>query len=175
MEHLNQGNREHGSDPVELDAGDGVVVRERTALDDQAYLDTAQKNADNLKANLSYMEHMHTINDAIAWREDDRRTVFGIWKDDALVGEVNVGEIADKTLGIAYWVDKNYRRQGITTRAVGAVTRKYTSEGYAIEAEAASASSGRVAERLGYTALAFDPATFNGRFVFRIEPQKQHQ
>ncbi len=160
---------------IELDAGDGVVARERTLYDDQESLNLAQKNASDLEKTLPYVQDMRTLEDVAKWREDDQRTVFGVWKDDVLVGEVNVGIINDKTREVSYWSDKDHRRQGNMTRAVAAITQKYTSEGYAMEAEVSNKTSDHLVERLGYTALEFDPATFNGQFAYRIEPQKQRR
>lgn len=82
---------------------------------------------------------------------------FAIWKDRKLIGQITLGGIsfgAYRGAHIGYWIDEAHANQGITTRAVIAVTKfafetlKLHRVEIALRPE--NGASKRVAEKAGY-------------------------
>ena len=95
----------------------------------------------------------------------EQNYVFGVCRSNVLIACAGVHGISPGIFEIGYWVGAAYRRQGVATLAARAVTQ-FAFE--ALGANTASAgfftdnpASGRVLERVGFTATGETPIMFS--------------
>lgn len=159
----------------------GVVLRELTTADTEAWIDHVLRNSAHLSKFGDDTLPPHTVEDVNRWlsgpREQDLK--MGIWKDDVLMGSIEISHLSLATGGerlltespngwaLGYGIGSEYTGKGYVTESCRTLMEYARSELGAKEffsgARHGNVASMAVLERLGFSLYKKDSASVGYR------------
>ncbi|HVO86439.1 MAG TPA: GNAT family N-acetyltransferase [Candidatus Binatia bacterium] len=106
---------------IELEASDGLALRQLVEEDAQAYFDLIDADREHFKygeevTSLNYPDVQSVL--ASIRRPNPDRTRFGIWDGDTMVGSINLTTYYPGVAEIGYWVGGQHTGHGYARRAM---------------------------------------------------------
>jgi|SRR5579862_8631815 len=136
---------------IEIEAANGVALRQLTEEDDQPYFDLVNSNRGHLSQFGDKTSEKYPDVESVRRRREqaDRQGIyrFGIWADNAFVGTVNLSPDSDgQSAELGYWIGNQYAGHGYARRATQALA-SYAFERLGLDLVCAEVAIGNVASR----------------------------
>lgn len=152
-------------------AREGLFLRElATEADDLAYFGAIEASREHLSQfgdeTATKYPGLTAVTDARINPSNPNKLRFGIWREDTLVGSINLTPDDNNTAEIGYWLDARHTGNGyatLATKALAQYARPRYSKVYANVIEGNEASV-HVLERAGFKQTAKE----TGRLVFEL-------
>jgi ribosomal-protein-serine acetyltransferase len=165
-----------------LPLDDSIYLRLQQVYDADAQFALIEKNLADLRKWFLFAHEEHTLKKEgdyttkmLERYADNTSMMLGIWDEDTLIGSIGVYvDIEDNKAGIGYWLDSDWRSEGIMTQCVRAVIDDcFTQRNVRrveIRAAPSNTASRRVAEKAGLQqeVILRDQQMLNGRYLDHV-------
>jgi RimJ/RimL family protein N-acetyltransferase len=128
LEYLDDGGRQ------EIDADiDGVVLRELTPEDAQAYFDLIDADREHFRSvredTADNYDSVDKVIESFTTQSSERKR-FGIWHGGVLVGSMNYEPVDEHAVEVGYWVGKEHAGHHYAGKALRTLTAYLFEEGW---------------------------------------------
>src|SRR3990167_6087043 len=111
--------------PIEIEAQDGLVLRQLISKDAQNYFDLIEYDRTHLSRHdedtaIKYPT-LESVQESIDNPKNPDRLRFGIWDGETMVGSINLTLDIQHSAEIGYWVGKEYIGHSYATKAIRAL------------------------------------------------------
>lgn len=112
-------------DRAEIQGADGIVLRQLIPTDANRYFELIDADRTHFKHGQEVTPAKYPDVESVRRSievPDPRRTRFGIWENDVMVGSINLTDKRPGAAELGYWVGGEYKGSGYAHRAVVALT-----------------------------------------------------